>query len=134
VLVVLAVFGRELFAMSLDSELAQVQGIRTTLMSTLLTVMAAISVVVGMRTVGLLLVSAIMIVPIAAAQQLTRSFTVTAVIGVGLGLVSTTAGLTSSYYLDVPPGPTIVLIALAIFVLAGLAGYVVRRRNRLARR
>jgi zinc transport system permease protein len=128
------VFGRELFAMSLDSELAQVQGIRTTLMSTLLTVMAAISVVVGMRTVGLLLVSAIMIVPIAAAQQLTRSFTVTAVIGVGLGLISTTAGLTSSYYLDVPPGPTIVLIALVIFVLAGLAGYVVRRRSRLVRR
>ena len=133
-LAVLAVFGRELFAMSLDSELAQVQGIRTTLMSTLLTVMAAISVVVGMRTVGLLLVSAIMIVPIAAAQQLTRSFTVTAVIGVALGLVSTTAGLTSSYYLDVPPGPTIVLIALLIFVLAGLAGYAARRRNRLVRR
>ena len=128
VLAVLAVFGRELFAMSLDSELAQVQGIRTTLMSTLLTVMAAISVV------GLLLVRAIMIGPIAAAQQLTRSFTVTAVIGVALGLVSTTAGLTSSYYLDVPPGPTIVLIALLIFVLAGLAGYAARRRNRLVRR
>jgi zinc transport system permease protein len=93
--------------------------------------MAAISVVVGMRTVGLLLVSAIMIVPIAAAQQLTRSFTVTAMIGVALGLVSTVAGLTSSYYLDVPPGPTIVLIALAIFVLAGLAGFGLRRRGRL---
>ena len=131
VIVVLAVFGRELFAMSLDSELAQVQGIRTTLMSTLLTVMAAISVVVGMRTVGLLLVSAIMIVPIAAAQQLTRSFTVTAMIGVALGLISTVAGLTSSYYLDVPPGPTIVLIALTIFVLAGLAGFGIRRRGRL---
>ncbi|MCX6421372.1 MAG: metal ABC transporter permease, partial [Actinobacteria bacterium] len=76
----------------------------------------------------------IMIVPIAAAQQLTRSFTVTAMIGVALGLISTVAGLTSSYYLDVPPGPTIVLIALAIFVLAGLAGFGMRRRSRLIRR
>lgn len=130
VIVVLIVFGRELFAMSLDTDLAHVQGIRVRLMSTLLTVMAAITVVVGMRTVGLLLVSAIMIVPIAAAQQLSRSFRITAILGVALGLFCTVSGWATSFYLDVPPGPTIVLIALAVFVIAGISGYALRRRAR----
>ncbi|MBV5267429.1 MAG: metal ABC transporter permease, partial [Burkholderiaceae bacterium] len=71
-LLVLVKFGTQIFAMSLDAETAKIQGIRVTAMSVLLTAMAAVTVVVGMRTVGLLLVSAIMIVPVAAAQQLTH--------------------------------------------------------------
>ncbi|MSZ42230.1 MAG: iron chelate uptake ABC transporter family permease subunit, partial [Actinobacteria bacterium] len=99
VLVVLAIFGRELFAVSLDPDIAQVQGIRVRVMSTLMAVLAAIVVVVGMRVVGLLLVSAIMIVPVAAAQQLTRSFRSTAVIAVIIGLVACIAGLAGSFYI-----------------------------------
>ena len=92
VLAVMAVFGRELFVMALDPDVARTQGIRTVAMSMLLTVMAALTVVIGMRTVGLLLVSAIMIVPIAAAQQLTRSFRTTAVASRSFG-TSTRASL-----------------------------------------
>lgn len=132
VLVVLAVFGREMFAMSLDVEVARVQGIRTTAMSMLLTVLAAVAVVVGMRTVGLLLVSAIMIVPVAAAQQLTRSFITTMALAAVLGIVAAVTGLVSSFYLDVPPGPTIVIAALLIFPLAAVAAIPLRRRRRPA--
>ena len=130
VVIVLLIFGREMFAMSLDVEVAKTQGIRTTWMSMLLTVLAAMAVVVGMRTVGLLLVSAIMIVPVAAAQQLTRSFVTTMGLAVVFGVTASVVGLTSSFYLDVPPGPTIVFAALAIFPLCAAIAIPVRRRRR----
>ena len=88
VVVVIAIFGRELFAVSLDADIASVQGIRTRAMTTLLAVLAAVTVVVGMRVVGLLLVSAIMIVPVAAAQQVSRSFRGTGVLAVILGVLA----------------------------------------------
>ena len=129
VLVILGLFGREMFAMTLDPDVAHVQGIRTTRLGILLTVLAAVTVVIGMRTVGLLLVSAIMIVPVAAAQQLAGSFRSTAVGAVILGLACSLAGLVTSFSLDVPPGPTIVLLALGAFVIAALVAIPVRRRR-----
>jgi zinc transport system permease protein len=125
VVVVLAVFGRELFAVSLDPDTAHTQGIATVRVSALLTVLAAVTVVIGMRTVGLLLVSAIMIVPIAASQQLSRSFRGSVIGGVGVGVVSAVGGLLAAFYLDVPPGPMIVFVTLGAFLLgAGMAPLV----------
>lgn len=129
VVVVIVIFGRELFAVSLDAEIASVQGIRTQAMTTLLAVLAAVTVVVGMRVVGLLLVSAIMIVPVAAAQQVSRSFRGTGALAVVLGVIATTVGLSTSYVIEVPPGPTIVLIALASFVILAVTAAVIRRRR-----
>jgi zinc transport system permease protein len=128
--VILLRYGNQIFAMSLDGETARVQGIRVTAMSVLLTSMAAVTVVVGMRTVGLLLVSAIMIVPVAAAQQLTHSFKTTGLLASAIGMLSATGGLTLSFYVDVPPGPTIVLLALAIFVVLALTTNSLHLRHR----
>ena len=129
-IVILLLYGNQIFAMSLDGETARVQGIRVTAMSVLLTSMAAVTVVVGMRTVGLLLVSAIMIVPVAAAQQLTHSFKTTGLLASAIGMLSATGGLTLSFYVDVPPGPTIVLLALAIFVVLALTTNSLHLRHR----
>jgi zinc transport system permease protein len=129
-IVILLRYGNQIFAMSLDGETARVQGIRVTAMSVLLTSMAAVTVVVGMRTVGLLLVSAIMIVPVAAAQQLTHSFKTTGLFASAIGMISATGGLTLSFYVDVPPGPTIVLLALAIFVVLALTTNSLHLRHR----
>lgn len=130
VIALLTLFGREMFAMSLDADLAAVQGIRVRMMSTLLAVLAAVVVVVGMRVVGLLLVSAIMIVPVAAAQQITRSFRATAAVAVLLGLIASVSGLVTSFIVEVPPGPTIVLEALALFAILALVAVPLRRRRR----
>ena len=129
-IVILLRYGNQIFAMSLDGETARIQGIRVTAMSVLLTSMAAVTVVVGMRTVGLLLVSAIMIVPVAAAQQLTHSFKATGLLASAIGMLSATGGLTLSFYVDVPPGPTIVLLALAIFVVLALTTNSIHLRHR----
>lgn len=116
-IIVLAFFWRSLFALSLDAEVARTQGVRVTSMSILLTTLAAVAVVIGMRTVGLLLVAAILIVPVAAAQQMTRSFRATAITASGIGVFSAIVGLVGSFYLDLPSGPAIVLVALAVFVV-----------------
>ena len=130
VIAVIAVLGRELFAVSLDADIAAVQGIRVRVMSTLMAVLAAVVVVIGMRVVGLLLVSAIMIVPVAAAQQVTRSFRATAVLAIVLGLTASIAGLVGSFYVEVPPGPTIVLFALLSFAILATIAVPIRRRRR----
>jgi len=129
VVIILVIFGREMFAMTLDPDVAHVQGIRTTRLGVLLTVLAAVTVVIGMRTVGLLLVSAIMIVPVAAAQQIAGSFRGTAIGAVVVGLACSVAGLVTSFQLDVPPGPSIVLLSLAAFVVAALIAIPLRRRR-----
>ncbi len=127
VFIMLGVFGREMFAVAFDSEVAKTQGIHTQLISTLTTVLAAVTVVIGMRTVGLLLVSAIMIVPIAAAQQVSSSFRGTAVLGVAIGVASAVGGVIASYYVDAPSGATIVLLTLACFVMMLPVGALIRR-------
>jgi zinc transport system permease protein len=129
VLIVLGVFGRELFAVSLDPDTAHTQGIPTVRISALLTVLAAVTVVIGMRTVGLLLVSAIMIVPIAASQQLSRSFRGSMLGGVAVGVASAVGGMLAAFYLDVPPGPMIVFVALGAFLIGAAAAPAVRARS-----
>ncbi|WNZ11567.1 metal ABC transporter permease [Streptomyces sp. 11x1] len=122
---------RQLFAVSQDEEFARVTGLPVRALNLLTAVTAAVTVTVAMRVVGLLLVSALMVVPVAAAQQLTRSFAATFAIAVALGVTVTIGGTVTSYYQDVPPGATIVLLAIAAFmVLTALATPLAKRRAR----
>ena len=126
----------QLFAVAQDQEFAKVSGLRVRFYNLLVAVLAAVSVTVAMRTVGLLLVSALMVVPVAASQQLTRSFRTTLVGAMVIGTVASLGGLVISAYASfkatVAPGPTIVLLALACFAVAWPIGSLLRRRRRLA--
>ncbi len=82
-----------------------------------------------MRTVGLLLVSAIMIVPIAAAQQVSTSFRGTGLLGAAIGVACAIGGVVASYYIDAPSGATIVLLTLVSFLFAVLVAGALRRRT-----
>lgn len=122
---------RQLFAVSQDEEFARVTGLPVRALNLLTAVTAAVTVTVAMRVVGLLLVSALMVVPVAAAQQLTRSFAATFAISVALGVSVTIGGTVTSYYQDVPPGATIVLLTIGAFILLSLlAAPLARRRAR----
>ncbi|GGQ14974.1 ABC transporter [Streptomyces roseolilacinus] len=124
---------RQLFAVSQDEEFARVTGLPVRALNLLVAVTAAVTVTVAMRVVGLLLVSALMVVPVAAAQQLTRSFRATFAVAVLIGTAVTLAGTVTTYYQDVPPGATIVLLAIAVFVVfTALAAPLARRRARTA--
>ena len=130
VLTVVAAHGRELFVLCQDEEVARAHGLPVRFLSVLLAVTAALTVVLAMRIVGVLMVSALMIVPVAAAQQLSKSFRVTMALAVLIGLVSSLGGLSTAFYTDLAPGATIVLLALASFGLAVVVGMFAKRRPR----
>jgi zinc transport system permease protein len=120
-----------LFAICQDEEYAKVAGLPVRLLNLLLAVMAAVTVTVAMRAVGLLLVSALMVVPVAMAQQLSRGFTSTMVLSILGGLAAGLIGFDMSIRLDTGTGATVVLTAIALFVLVALVSPLLRRsRNR----
>jgi zinc transport system permease protein len=132
VVVLLAVgLSPQLFAVAQDQEFAQVAGLNVRFYNVLVAVMAALTVTVAMRTVGLLLVSALMVVPVATAQQVTRGFRSTLLAAMALGTLAAVTGFLTSAYIDVAPGATIVLFALGGFMLAWPLGILLRRRQRM---
>ena len=124
----------QLFAVAQDQEFARVAGLNVRAYNLLVAVLAAVSVTVAMRTVGLLLVSALMVVPVATAQQVTRSFRTTLLAAMALGTVCSVGGLVisafASFHARVAPGPTIVLLALAGFAVTWPLGVLLRSRQR----
>jgi zinc transport system permease protein len=133
VLIVAVGLSPQLFAICQDEEQSRVSGLPARVYGVLIAVLAAVTVTVSMRTVGLLLASALMVVPVATAQQVSRSFRLTFVLAMLLGVVASVAGVSVSFEAGTPSGPTIVLLALAGFVLAAPVGAVLAwRRTRLA--
>lgn len=120
-----------LFAVASDEEYARVAGLPVTALNMLLAILTAVTVVVSMRVVGLLLISALMIVPTAASQLVARSFAGLAALAVLVGVGSSVGGVAASYYLSTPSGGTIVLLAVAVYALLTLVTSV---RERIARR
>lgn len=122
----------QLFSVSNDEDFARTTGLPVWGYNVLISVLAAVSVSVAMRTVGLLLVSALLVIPVATAQQFARGFRATMFGAMVAGLLAAVAGVTTSAYVDVPPGSTIVLVALLGFAVTAPVGMVLQRR-RLAR-
>lgn len=125
---VTAFLHKELFAVTYDEDVARVSGLRVRAYNLLLAVTVAVTVSVTMRVVGILLVSAMLVLPVAAVQQGASSFRSTVVRASLLGLVVSVAGLILAFYIDAAPGGTIVLAAIAAFALIRGSGYV-RGRN-----
>jgi zinc transport system permease protein len=124
----------QLFAVTQDQEFARVAGLNVRAYNLAIAVLAAVSVTVAMRTVGLLLVSALMVVPVATSQQLTRSFRTTLLAAMLLGMAASVGGLVISavaYDANLMPGPTIVLLSLAGFAITWPVGVWLRARARL---
>jgi zinc transport system permease protein len=130
VLVVAVGLSPQLFGVAQDEEFAQVSGLDARVYNLLVATMAAVTVTVAMRTVGLLLVSALMVIPVATAQQVTRGFRSTLFAAMAIGTVASLGGVLVSAFVEVAPGATIVLIALAGFVAAYPVGLLLRQRRR----
>ncbi|MGO0577993.1 metal ABC transporter permease [Ornithinimicrobium panacihumi] len=129
---------QRLFAVAGDEEYARASGLPVLALNILLAVLTAVTVVVAMRVIGLLLISALMILPNAAAQQLAGSFATGTRWAALLGVLAAVGGVVASYQLDTAAGGTIVLLSVLIFFLAAGVGMVARttarRRHRSAER
>lgn len=99
---------------------AKVAGLPVERLNLLLALLTALTVSLSMRIVGLLLVSAMMVIPVACALQTARSFAGTIVQSMLYGLFSVIVGLTVSYYANLAPGGTIVLTGTCLFLLSSI--------------
>ncbi|GAB3593981.1 metal ABC transporter permease [Angustibacter peucedani] len=136
VLLVTAALAPRLFAVANDPEYARAVGLPVLGLNLVLAVLTAVTVVVSMRVVGLLLISALMILPNAVAQLVCHSFRASLALAVVVGVVVSLAGISTSFYTSTPSGGTIVVLAVALFVLTALATSArerfVRRRHQVA--
>ncbi len=118
-----------LFAVSHDEEFARASGLPVRTLNIAIAVIAALTVTVSMRVVGLLLVSALMIVPVAVAQLMTGSFRRTMAVAMGIGVTVCVTGLSLTYWADVTPGATIVVLAIAIYAVVAAGKSLVGARQ-----
>jgi zinc transport system permease protein len=127
-LAAIALLYRGLVGAVLDEEGSRVAGVRVGLLNTTVAVLAALTVGISMRIVGILLIAALMVLPVVAAQRVAWSLRSTLGLAMVFGLGSVLAGLTVSYYGDLPPGGTIVLVAAGSSVVSLLVGTAARGR------
>jgi ABC-type Mn2+/Zn2+ transport system permease subunit len=111
---------KELKFLSFDSEMAMASGLPTGLLASLLLVLLALTVVVSIKAVGIILVEALLVTPAATAYQLTHRYGLMFVLSWVAGVVSCVAGLVASYYLQIPSGAAIVIVATLLFAVAAV--------------
>ncbi|MEU9829247.1 metal ABC transporter permease [Micromonospora chersina] len=135
ILVTMLALRPALFAVCHDEEYARVSGLPVRALNLLLAVGTAVTVTIAMRAVGVLLISALMVVPVATAQQVTRGFRSTMAAAMALGLFAAGAGVWVAATADTAPGASVVLLAIGSFLVVALlaAGRrALRRRTRPA--
>ncbi|MCX7781630.1 MAG: metal ABC transporter permease [Negativicutes bacterium] len=119
-LVILAVvycFFDKLMLIAFDEDVALLAGINTVAVNMLFSIVTALVVVTGMTVIGILLVSASMIIPVAAAHVLKLGFRATMIAAVLISVFATFSGLVLSFYLDIAPGGTIVMTSVSMYTL-----------------
>jgi ABC-type Mn2+/Zn2+ transport system permease subunit len=132
VLAAVGLFFKELLLITFDPEMAEVSGIPARGLYVLLLSVMAVTIVLAIKVVGIILVSAMLIIPAAAAYQLTEDFRAMMAAAVLIGNVSAVVGLVLSYRLDTASGATMVLTATAVFFLTAILSPR-RRRGRTRR-
>ena len=123
-LATVALLYRALAGAVIDEEGARVAGVPVAFLNVVLIVLAALTVALSMQIVGILLIAALMVLPVSAASRVAWSMRSTLSLSMAIGLGCVLAGLTTSYYADLPPGGTIVLLAAAAFLITGATAAV----------
>jgi zinc transport system permease protein len=129
VLIGVALLWRALFAVTYDEDLARMAGLPVVALNYGVMLLTAITVVASLRVVGTLLVAGLLVIPVAASLQLARGFGQALAWSMAFGLLASLLGLLVAYSLDLAPSGTIVLTAITLFVVAGIAGDL-RKRSR----
>lgn len=108
----------DIFSATFDEEYAKSTGIKTNSINTLLAMLTAVTVVLSVKVVGVMLVSALLILPATTALQMANGFKTAIILGTLVALVSVLAGITFSFFFDLPAGATIVMLNAFFFALA----------------
>lgn len=115
------IFFKELLFTAFDSEVAFVSGMPVVFLDHFFLTILAVSIVISIKIVGIVLVSALLVIPGAAASQITGRYVPMIAVSIAVALISTTGGLILSYYADLASGATIVTFAsLIFFIMVGV--------------
>lgn len=125
-------FYKELFFITFDEEGAVLAGIPVRFINALFTLFTALTIAIAARTVGSLVVSSLLVLPVATALQIARSYRQTSLISHMLSIGYTVIGLIASYYLNLKPGATIVLVSVAGLLLTLAINAVHKKHRRLS--
>ena len=128
VLVLFILFYHKLFAVTFDENFSRATGMKVERYNTLLAVLTALTIVLGMRMMGAMLISSLVIFPALTAMTLLRSFRGVVICAAGLSVVCFCVGLTGSYLLSLPVGASVVVTSLAAFLAATVIGQARGRR------
>lgn len=118
VTLLLMLLWRPLIAITVHEDLAQVEGVPVTAVRTALMLLMALVIAIAMKVVGVLLITALLIIPAAASRRLTHTPESMALMASGLATLSVAGGLGASFLWDSPAGPSIVLCATTLFILS----------------
>lgn len=122
VLLLFVLFYPRIFAVTFDENFSRATGTRTGVYNTLLAVLTAVTVVLGMRMMGALLISSLIIFPALSAMRLCRSFKAVILSAAIISVLCFLAGVMASYFLETPTGASIVVANLLVFAILSLAG------------
>lgn len=127
VLLMFALLYPRIFAVTFDETFAQATGSRAQLFNTVIAVLTAVTVVVGMRMMGALLISSLIIFPALTAMRLCRSFKSVVLCSAAVSVVCFVLGMTASYALELPSGASVVIVNIVAFLLFSFAALLKRR-------
>ena len=116
IIATLTIMQKQFLHLTFNEEQAKLAGMRTTLLNYAFVVLASITVVTSMRLVGILLISALIVIPNITAMQFGKGFKKTVFISMSISVISVVSGILVSYFLNVAPSGTIVVIAVGILV------------------
>lgn len=117
ILILIALFYEELFALTFDESFSKVNGIKVEKINYLLSLLTSVTIILGIRIVGTLLISSLIIFPSISALQLKKSFKGTLAYSALFAFIGVVFGILASYVLDIPSGATIVMVNSIIFVV-----------------
>lgn len=120
----------QLFYISLDEESARLAGVPIGYINFIFTLLTAITISISSRSVGALVISSLMVIPVATAMQVGKSYLHTMILSVVFSLIATFTGLFISFYVNVKPGGTIVLVGILILILVLIYKNIAKKLNR----
>ena len=120
-LIALILFKKPMYVLTFDEDTAHVDGLPIRLMSIIFNALTGVAIAVMIPIAGALLISAIMVLPAAISMRLGKSFNRVILISIFIGLIGMVSGLTTSFYLDTPPGATITLIFILLFLIVSVS-------------
>jgi zinc transport system permease protein len=123
------IFYRDLMFTSYNQTSAKISGVNVTFINITHTMLSALTIALATKTIGALLVSSLIVLPVASSLQIGKSYKSTLIYAIGFSLVAIISGITISFYAGLKPGGTIVLIATALLAFSMMFNFIIKKRK-----